>query len=327
MVKTVTQLPPNFDLRALQIFAVAAEQGGMTQCARVLDMTQSGVSQTIATLEESVGGDLFDRSKRPIVLTSAGRSLLSHAHQILAYVQNAYVEASQSDRTKIGTLAIAMPDSVVSCIWPSLYGRKKEVCNNWRILSGLTPHQREEFLSHSIDLMVTEESHISDVMGLQRFRLFSEPYILIFPKDYKGPQELGPHLLSLPLVRFTSHSAAGRQIEAQLDRLSIKYPERIEVDTPCCQSETVVEGHGWGITTPLCLLQRPSLVDDLIAAPIRRGSFGREFFLIARQNALGNIPKVFAEEFKEIMNDEVIPLLENKLPWLNGAVKTLADDN
>jgi len=326
-VKTVTRIPVNFDLRALQIFAVVAEQGGMTQCARALDMTQSGVSQTIAKLEEIVGSELFDRTKRPIGLTLAGRALLLRAHKILDDVQNAYVETAQSGQSrKIGTLTIAMPDSVASAIGPALYGRKKSICDSWRIMSGLTPFQREEFLSHAIDMMVTDESNISNVTGLQRFGLMTEPYILIFPKDYQGPQELGPHLLSLPLVRFTSHSAAGYQIEAQLDRLSVKYPKRIEVDTPCCQLGTVVNGHGWGITTPLCLLQRPSLVDELIVAPILKGSFGRHLYLVSRQNALGDIPKIFADEFKEIVNEEIIPVLIKKLPWLENKVKVIIDD-
>ena len=113
IIKTVTRIPVNFDLRSLQIFAVAAERGGMTQCARALDMTQSGVSQTIAKLEEIVGSDLFDRTKRPIGLTLAGRALLLRAHKILDDVQNAYVETAQSGQSrKIGTLTIAMPDGI-----------------------------------------------------------------------------------------------------------------------------------------------------------------------------------------------------------------------
>ena len=112
MIKISSHLPPNFDLRALQVFVVTAEQGGMTQSAKVLNLTQSGVSQTIASLEEAIGGQLFDRSKRPIVLTSAGRALLNRSHNILADVQNAYLEASQSDLKELVSLTIAMPQSL-----------------------------------------------------------------------------------------------------------------------------------------------------------------------------------------------------------------------
>ena len=61
------KIPNNFDLRSLQVFVVTADQGGMTQSARVLRMTQSAVSQIIAGLEDAVETKLFDRSVRPIV--------------------------------------------------------------------------------------------------------------------------------------------------------------------------------------------------------------------------------------------------------------------
>ena len=53
------KIPSNFDLRSLQVFVETADQGGMTQSAKVLRMTQSAVSQIIAGLEDSVGVKLF----------------------------------------------------------------------------------------------------------------------------------------------------------------------------------------------------------------------------------------------------------------------------
>jgi len=86
-------IPSSFDLRSLQVFVVTADQGGMTQSARVMKMTQSAVSQIIAGLEDAVGTKLFDRSVRPIVLTSAGRILLERGRQILKDTKEAFREA------------------------------------------------------------------------------------------------------------------------------------------------------------------------------------------------------------------------------------------
>jgi len=86
------KIPNNFDLRSLQVFVVTADQGGMTQSAKVLRMTQSAVSQIIAGLETAVGVKLFDRSVRPIVLTSAGRILLEHGRHILRETKEAFRE-------------------------------------------------------------------------------------------------------------------------------------------------------------------------------------------------------------------------------------------
>ena len=72
------QVPANFEFRALQVFVTTAEQGGMTKAAKVLGLTQSAVSQTIAALEEAVGKQLFDRAVRPIV-TSNPATIRQHS--------------------------------------------------------------------------------------------------------------------------------------------------------------------------------------------------------------------------------------------------------
>jgi DNA-binding transcriptional LysR family regulator len=91
------QIPHNFEFRALQVFVTAAEQGSMTQAAKVLGLTQSGVSQIIAGLETTVGRQLFDRSMRPILMTKAGQVLYRQSQKILGDLQNAFVEATESD--------------------------------------------------------------------------------------------------------------------------------------------------------------------------------------------------------------------------------------
>jgi len=63
-------IPNNFDLRTLQVFVMTADRGGMTQSARALKMTQSAVSQTISKLEDAIDVQLFDRTVRPIGLTT-----------------------------------------------------------------------------------------------------------------------------------------------------------------------------------------------------------------------------------------------------------------
>ena len=311
------QIPQNFDLRSLQVFVVTAEQGGMTQSAKALGMTQSGVSQAIAALEETVGSQLFDRSVRPIVLTSTGRSLFKRGQKILFDAQSAYLEASKADKKRFATLTIAMPESLANLLGPKLFGRQKEISTYWRLWSGLTPVHSEEFLSHAIDILITEDSNVPDVPALERHSVFSEPYVLIFPKNYTGLAELGPHLKDFDLMRFSLRSAAGRQTEAQLNRLRLEYNELVEFDTTVGQAAAVADGLGWGITTPLCLLQRPSLIDQLKIAPIKRGGFYRHISLVARQNNLGEVPGVLAEECRAILQEEILPELIVRVPWLD----------
>ena len=318
---TKSQLPGNFEFRTLQVFVVTAEQGSMTQAAKVLGLTQSGVSQIIAQLEESVGRQLFDRSIRPIVLTKVGQVLLRQSQKILGDLNAAFVEATESERGELASLSIAMPESLANVLGPRLYQRRGDLARNWRISNGLMPDQRAKFNTHAADVMITEESNTSDILDVDRYNLFTEPYVLVFPKSFALAPELGPHLADQPFIRYSLRSSMGRQTEAQLNRLQLKFPSHIELDSVVGHATAVSYGLGWGITTPLCLFQVPWAFSELSIHPITRGRFGRRMTLIARQQLLGSAPRVIVDECRDILASEVFPALVAELPWLDGAFR------
>lgn len=315
-----SNLPSNFEFRALQVFVVTAEQGSMTQAAHVLGLTQSGVSQIIAGLEEAVGRQLFDRSTRPILLTKVGQVLMRQSEKILGDLQHAFVEATESDRKELSSLSIAMPESLANVLGPRLYRRKGEIAKSWRISNGLMPEQRAKFHTHAADLIITEESNTSDMIEVERYALFTEPYVLIFPKGFALAQELGPHLADSAFIRFSLRSSVGRQTEAQLSRLQLKFPSEIEFDSVVGHATAVAYGLGWGITTPLCLFQVPGIFSQLTVRPIVRGKFGRRMTMVARQQILGSAPRMLVDECRAILAEEVFPELLAELPWLKDSL-------
>jgi len=66
----------------LKAFQKVAATGSFTKAARELFLTQSAVSQQIRTLENEIGGKLFDRSGRKILLTGEGEVLLTYAERL-----------------------------------------------------------------------------------------------------------------------------------------------------------------------------------------------------------------------------------------------------
>ena len=75
-------------LDQLRTFVTAADQGSFSAAGRRLRRAQSGVSQTLANLEEQLGVKLFDRSARYPRLTAEGRSLLSDARAVADQVDS-----------------------------------------------------------------------------------------------------------------------------------------------------------------------------------------------------------------------------------------------
>lgn len=68
-----------FTLRQCSYFRAVAEQGGIAQAARVLNISQPSVAQALEKLEAVTGLVLFDRHHaRGLTLTVQGRSFLEH---------------------------------------------------------------------------------------------------------------------------------------------------------------------------------------------------------------------------------------------------------
>lgn len=323
----MNKIPNHFDLRSLEVFVVTAEQGGMTQSAKVLRMTQSAVSQIIAGLEEGIGVKLFDRSVRPIVLTTAGRILLERVRQILKDTKEALRETQTQERRRLASLTVAMTDSLSAVLGPLLYVKINELSGYWRFWSGLSPLHRADFLAHNIDIVFSGSDVMEDVAGIERHTIFHEPYILIFPKNYRGDTDLhtGPKD-DLPFLRISLRSAMGLRTERQLNRLKVKFPDIAEFDRAPAQATAVARGMGWGVTTPLCLLEKPDILDDLQILPIKRGAFSRKFDLLAREGALGDIPRELADTSRQILRQHCVPILFEKVPWIEPMFKWDEDD-
>nr|WP_092074908.1 LysR family transcriptional regulator [Dendrosporobacter quercicolus]NSL49808.1 LysR family transcriptional regulator [Dendrosporobacter quercicolus DSM 1736]SDN20372.1 DNA-binding transcriptional regulator, LysR family [Dendrosporobacter quercicolus] len=73
------------EFRDIQYVLKVAEERSISNAAQKLFITQPSLSQSIARIEESLDVRLFDRSKKPLLLTFAGRQFVKTAYQILNY--------------------------------------------------------------------------------------------------------------------------------------------------------------------------------------------------------------------------------------------------
>jgi DNA-binding transcriptional LysR family regulator len=70
-------------LRQLQIFVAVARAGSTTAAAAEVSLSQSATSAALNELESLLGGRLFDRVGRRLVLNENGRSMLAQARWVL----------------------------------------------------------------------------------------------------------------------------------------------------------------------------------------------------------------------------------------------------
>jgi DNA-binding transcriptional LysR family regulator len=76
-----------FDLTTLRLFVAAVDAGSLTAGAERLGLSLAAASKRVAELESHVGTPLLQRSKRGVVPTAAGGTLLPHAMEMVARLE------------------------------------------------------------------------------------------------------------------------------------------------------------------------------------------------------------------------------------------------
>ena len=94
------------DTQALSAFLEVADTASFSKAAERLFLSQPAVSKRIATLEDQLGRQLFDRVGRQISLTDAGRALLPYARRVLHDIEDGRRALSMLSEKVEGRLSI-----------------------------------------------------------------------------------------------------------------------------------------------------------------------------------------------------------------------------
>lgn len=97
------------DSSCFKAFLAASQTLNFTEAARVVGMTQSGVSQHVAKLERDVGAELFLRVGKKVILTESGKALLKFIENYQDTVSNLRDEIQENTASLKGKVKYAMP--------------------------------------------------------------------------------------------------------------------------------------------------------------------------------------------------------------------------
>jgi DNA-binding transcriptional LysR family regulator len=114
-------------LRQLEIFIAVAETAQVTKASKKLFVTQSAVSMALAELENQLGGSLFDRHGRSLLLNERGRYLLPLSKEIICQVGNVENIMSEKNDTLSGKINVVASTTIGDYILPYLIGAFKRM--------------------------------------------------------------------------------------------------------------------------------------------------------------------------------------------------------
>lgn len=102
----------NVDYELYKIFYQVANSGNITHASQKLNISQPAISKAIKNLESQLGGELFVRTQKGVVLTEEGRVFYNHIKSAIDNITNAENEFSNLINLNTGSIRIGVSTTI-----------------------------------------------------------------------------------------------------------------------------------------------------------------------------------------------------------------------
>lgn len=231
----------------LYYFKTIAREGGIAKAAEKLRLGQPTLSTQLRQLEESLGHLLFDRRKRSLVLTEAGKVALEYAESIFRSgdeLMQVLDDKSFSGRTdvKFGALDSVPKRFVLSLMEAAL----REGNCTVSLLEGRGDELFREMLAHQIDIVVSNYPPTTSEMGKVYSRSVAKVPVTVFgaPKFSSLKKGFPRSLEGQPFVLPTAHSKLRHDLDHYFSVNKLRILPVAETQDTSVQKLLGIEGHG-----------------------------------------------------------------------------------
>lgn len=303
----------------LDVFLTLCDTRSFSLAAQKLTLTQSAITKKIQRLENNLGVDLFDRSKRPIDLTKEGAVLMHQAKLAREALERTAGEIREGaflrPEFRVGTI-----ESLAKCFLPSFIANVRQEASRVLAVTGTSQTLITALQHREIDFAFVSDL-FSEMQGLTRLKVFEERSVLLMPAKFAAGHSKKwtwdeIQLCGLPYLQYFRDGGAGRLNDTYLSLLHLDIPARIEVDSTSTMLSLVSNGIGWTITRALAILQNPEKAKDVIVLPLPAPELSRPLYLVARPDESQRLISRVGEVSREIFNNEITPELKKIAPWL-----------
>ena len=303
----------------LDVFLTLCDTRSFSLAAQKLALTQSAITKKIQRLENNLGVDLFDRSKRPIDLTKEGAVLMHQAKLAREALERTAGEIREGaflrPEFRVGTI-----ESLAKCFLPSFIANVRQEASRVLAVTGTSQTLISALQHREIDFAFVSDL-FSEMQGLTRLKVFEERSVLLMPAKFAAGHSKKwtwdeIQLCGLPYLQYFRDGGAGRLNDTYISLRHLDIPARIEVDSTSTMLSLVANGIGWTITRALAILQNPEKAKDVIVLPLPAPELSRPLYLVARPDESQRLISRVGKVSREIFNNEITPELKKIAPWL-----------
>ena len=241
------------NLRHLEVFREVMRTNSITQSARNLGRTQPAISATIASLESSIGYELFERRNGRLHPVPEAHFLNSEAQKILEDMAGIERSMQTGGGTDSATLYIASMPVLAEFFMPHLIARFSESNASlaFRLVSQSSEQVYERVASQRYDIGLAEEKESSDLI---QSTPFEANCLCAVPADDPLAQKdeiSTADLNGRPAASFLPDHYIAKQLAATFAKNGHRYAPRFELQNAASQLIVVAEKQAYAVVSPL----------------------------------------------------------------------------
>ncbi|WP_137925703.1 LysR family transcriptional regulator [Cupriavidus sp. 2SB] len=217
------------DVKTLYTLVAIADRGSFAEAGNAIGLTISAVSMQMRALEEELGITIFDRSRRPPVLTDAGLAFTNRARDLLTHWES--MSAALKREAAGGVLKLGSVHTCVSGVLPLALKRLHQQGHrvDIHLTTGLTHDLERAVHRRQLDVAVVTEPEVPR-LDLQFMPFFNEEFVVITHVTTRGDSDKGI-LETTPYVRFNRTARVGLLVQEEMVRRQIAVRSTMEIDT------------------------------------------------------------------------------------------------
>ncbi len=184
----------NVNLNNLRVFEAVYRAKCMTTASKELHLTQSGVSQHIKNLENTLEVELFDRVNKSLLPTEEGTKLYDQVKQGLGILSESISSISQKETEVSGLVRIGMPiEFGINLVIPQLVTiGQKYPGMKYKINLGFAKDMNDLLLNGSLDLAIIDDYKMDKKIEVKN--LTEETLHMCCTENYLKINKLKPEL-------------------------------------------------------------------------------------------------------------------------------------
>jgi DNA-binding transcriptional LysR family regulator len=229
------------ELRHLHYFITVAEELHFSRAAERLHISQPPLSQQIQNLEDELGVKLFERTKRQVHLTEAGKVFLERCYLVLAQLEQAIAATQRIGRGEVGQLAIGFVVSAMYTVLPEILRgfREKFPAVELQLHELTTAQQIQALYDKQVDVGIVRSAISEPGLSVECF--LPESLVLALPETHPLSAQTQVSLSTLADELFILFPAKmGPVFYEQIINICQQAGFRPKVSQEAVQMETII---------------------------------------------------------------------------------------